>query len=150
VRPQVWQVPLKTFAAHLDTLTAECFGPAGLVVTYPGADDLCETLSALDGQLTASVHTGVGDRQAAARVAAVLRHRVGRLIHNGWPTGVAVCWAMHHGGPWPATTSAGHTSVGAGAIDRWLAPVAYQDWPDALLPAELQDANPLGLPRRTE
>jgi NADP-dependent aldehyde dehydrogenase len=150
VRPQVWQVPLKTFAARLESLTAECFGPAGLVVTYPDTDALCETLAALDGQLTGSFHTGEGDREAAARVAAVLRHRVGRLIHNGWPTGVAVCWAMHHGGPWPATTSAGHTSVGAGAIDRWLAPVAYQDWPDDLLPAELQDANPLGIPRRTE
>jgi NADP-dependent aldehyde dehydrogenase len=69
---------------------------------------------------------------------------------NGWPTGVAVCWAMHHGGPWPSTTDARHTSVGATSISRWLVPVAFQNWADELLPPELQRANPLGIPRRTE
>jgi NADP-dependent aldehyde dehydrogenase len=147
--PRAWQLPLKTFAARLDTLGEECFGPAGLVVTYRDVDALCEVLAGLGGSLTGSVHTGAGDGEAAEQVAAVLRRTVGRLIHNGWPTGVAVCWAMHHGGPWPATTAAGHTSVGATAIDRWLAPVAYQDWPDELLPPELQDANPLAIPRHT-
>ncbi|MFF3362294.1 aldehyde dehydrogenase (NADP(+)) [Streptomyces misionensis] len=148
VAPRVWRCSLASFADRLDTLAEECFGPAGLVVTYPDPDALAEILAALPGSLTGSVHATAGDTAAAARVAAVLRHRVGRLVHNGWPTGVAVCWAMHHGGPWPSTTAPLHTSVGATAIDRWLVPVAYQDWPDELLPPELQDANPLGIPRR--
>ncbi|MEV7154557.1 aldehyde dehydrogenase (NADP(+)) [Streptomyces misionensis] len=148
VAPRVWRCSLASFADRLDTLAEECFGPAGLVVTYPDPDALAEVLAALPGSLTGSVHATAGDTAAAARVAAVLRHRVGRLVHNGWPTGVAVCWAMHHGGPWPSTTAPLHTSVGATAIDRWLVPVAYQDWPDELLPPELQDANPLGIPRR--
>ena len=78
----------------------------------------------------------------------MLERPAGRLIWNGWPTGVAVCWAMHHGGPWPATTSAAHTSVGAASIKRWLVPVAYQDWPAELLPPEVRDGNPLGVPQR--
>ncbi|MYR87723.1 aldehyde dehydrogenase (NADP(+)), partial [Streptomyces sp. SID685] len=148
VAPRVWRLSLKSFADQLDALAEECFGPAGLVVTYPDLDSLTEVLAALPGSLTGSVHATPGDAAAAARVVTALRHRVGRLIHNGWPTGVAVCWAMHHGGPWPSTTAPLHTSVGATAIDRWLVPISYQDWPDDLLPAELQDANPLGVPRR--
>ncbi|WP_329611604.1 aldehyde dehydrogenase (NADP(+)) [Kitasatospora herbaricolor] len=150
VPPRVWQLPLKSFAAQAGTLDEECFGPAGLIVTYPATEALCETLARLPGSLTGSVHAANGDRDAAARVAAALRRKAGRLVHNGWPTGVAVCWAMHHGGPWPAATSALHTSVGAQAIDRWLVPIAFQDWPDDLLPPELQEANPLGVPRLTE
>ncbi|MFG5718637.1 aldehyde dehydrogenase (NADP(+)) [Streptomyces murinus] len=148
VAPRVWRLSLKSFADRLNTLAEECFGPAGLVVTYPDLDSLTEVLAALPGSLTGSVHATAGDAAAAARVVTALRHRVGRLIHNGWPTGVAVCWAMHHGGPWPSTTAPLHTSVGATAIDRWLVPISYQDWPDDLLPPELQDANPLGVPRR--
>ncbi|WP_330257957.1 aldehyde dehydrogenase (NADP(+)) [Streptomyces murinus] len=148
VAPRVWRLSLKSFADRLDTLAEECFGPAGLVVTYPDLDSLTEVLASLPGSLTGSVHAAAGDAAAAARVVTALRHRVGRLIHNGWPTGVAVCWAMHHGGPWPSTTAPLHTSVGATAIDRWLVPISYQDWPDDLLPPELQDANPLGVPRR--
>ncbi|QHC27761.1 aldehyde dehydrogenase (NADP(+)) [Streptomyces sp. HF10] len=148
VVPRVWRLPLKSFAARLDTLAEECFGPAGLVVTYPDLESLTQVLASLPGSLTGSVHATADDAAAAARVVTALRHRVGRLIHNGWPTGVAVCWAMHHGGPWPSTTAPLHTSVGATAIDRWLVPIAYQDWPDDLLPPELQDANPLGIPRR--
>ncbi|MEU3028521.1 aldehyde dehydrogenase (NADP(+)) [Streptomyces incarnatus] len=148
VVPRVWRLPLKSFAARLDTLAEECFGPAGLVVTYPDLESLTQVLASLPGSLTGSVHATADDAAAAARVVTALRLRVGRLIHNGWPTGVAVCWAMHHGGPWPSTTAPLHTSVGATAIDRWLVPIAYQDWPDDLLPPELQDANPLGIPRR--
>ena len=69
---------------------------------------------------------------------------------NGWPTGVAVCAAQHHGGPWPTTTDARYTSVGAKAIERWLVPIVYQDWPDELLPEELRRDNPLGVPRQIE
>jgi NADP-dependent aldehyde dehydrogenase len=149
-RPQVRVAELAAFAGDLDTLTEERFGPAGLVVRYPSVDELAGVLARLPGSLTASVHAGDADGAAAAQVAPVLRRHAGRLIMNGWPTGVAVCWAMHHGGPWPATTDARHTSVGATSIGRWLVPVAYQDWPDELLPAELRRADPLGIPRRTE
>jgi NADP-dependent aldehyde dehydrogenase len=152
VAPRAWYVTLDAFAADLDTLREECFGPAGLVVGYLDPADLEPVLARLGGSLTASVHTepgDEGDRAAAGRLGAVLARTAGRLVHNGWPTGVAVCWAMHHGGPYPATTAPHHTSVGATSIARFLVPVAYQDWPDELLPDELKDANPLGLPRRT-
>ena len=149
-RPEVRQIDLAGFAADIEALTEERFGPAGLVVRYSSLDDLLAVLGRLPGSLTASIHAADADGPAAARVAPVLRRLAGRLIMNGWPTGVAVCWAMHHGGPWPATTDARYTSVGATSIGRWLVPVAYQDWPDDLLPAELQRANPLGISRRTE
>jgi NADP-dependent aldehyde dehydrogenase len=74
---------------------------------------------------------------AAMQLAAVFARTAGRVIFNGWPTGVAVTWAQHHGGPWPATTAPGYTSVGATAIRRWLIPVVYQDFPAALLPPAL-------------
>lgn len=145
--PVVWQVSLADFAAQREELGKELFGPAGLVVVYDDVEALLPVLEGLEGQLTASVHADAADRAAAGELLGVLRRRAGRLVHNGWPTGVAVCWAMHHGGPWPATTDAAHTSVGARAITRWLVPTAFQDWPDDLLPAELQDANPLRVPR---
>jgi NADP-dependent aldehyde dehydrogenase len=148
--PEVRQVGLAEFAADLEALTEERFGPAGLVVRYGSLDDLPAALDRLPGSLTASIHATTADRPAASRIAPLLRRMAGRLIMNGWPTGVAVCWAMHHGGPWPATTDARYTSVGATSIGRWLVPVAYQDWPDDLLPEQLQRANPLGIPRRTE
>jgi NADP-dependent aldehyde dehydrogenase len=147
VDPQVWQVDTTAFVAHAERLTEEIFGPAGLVVTYSTVDELAAALSQLDGSLTGSVHAGDSELDDAHTVAEVLRPRVGRLIFNGWPTGVAVCWAMHHGGPWPATTASAHTSVGGTAIRRWQVPVAYQNWPQALLPPELRDDNPLGVPR---
>lgn len=150
VAPVVRRADLAEFVAHAAELTEETFGPAGLVVTYPDPDALLAALAVLPGSLTGSVHAVEADHPLAARVAAVLRPRVGRLVHNGWPTGVAVCWAMHHGGPWPATTAPGHTSVGGTALRRWLVPTAYQDWPDALLPPELRDANPLGVPREIQ
>jgi NADP-dependent aldehyde dehydrogenase len=146
-RPEVRQVDLAGFAADIDALTEERFGPAGLVVRYASVDDLADVVGRLPGSLTASVRATAADD--AAGIAPALRRIAGRLIMNGWPTGVAVCWAMHHGGPWPATTDSRHTSVGATSIARWLVPVAYQDWPDNLLPAELQRANPLGIARRT-
>jgi NADP-dependent aldehyde dehydrogenase len=148
--PQVHATDLGTFVQHEGDLTQECFGPSGLVVTYQDGDALLRVAGALDGNLTASVHADADDMRLAARLEQPLRHRAGRLIFNGWPTGVAVAWATHHGGPWPATSAAGYTSVGATAITRWLVPIAYQDWPDELLPAALRDANPLGLARRVD
>lgn len=145
VTPTVFTVDTARFVADAEQLAEETFGPAGLVVTYVDSADLADALAVLPGSLTASVHADAGDPVEA--VGNLLRPKAGRLIHNAWPTGVAVCWAMHHGGPWPSTTAAAHTSVGGTAIRRWLAPVAYQDWPDHALPPELRDANPLGVPR---
>ncbi|MEV4476858.1 aldehyde dehydrogenase (NADP(+)) [Nonomuraea sp. NPDC049504] len=147
VTPKAFTADLDTFAAKLPEIGEECFGPAAIVVTYRDVADLRPVLERLEGSLTASVH-GVAPEEAS-EVVEVLGRKAGRLIWNGWPTGVAVCWAMHHGGPWPSATTTS-TSVGATAIERWVAPTAYQDWPEALLPEELKDANPLSIPRRVD
>ncbi|MFJ9561951.1 aldehyde dehydrogenase (NADP(+)) [Streptomyces fuscichromogenes] len=135
--------------AH-DLLIEECFGPVTVVVRYEDRAEATAVLSRLPGNLTATVH--VSDAEAAGEglgpeLLAELTPLAGRVLVNGWPTGVAVAPAQHHGGPYPATTSTS-TSVGGTAIERWLRPVAYQGAPAALLPAELRDENPLGLPRR--
>jgi 2,5-dioxopentanoate dehydrogenase len=103
--------------------------------------------AALEGQLTATIHGTDEDLAGAGELIAVLERKAGRLIVNGFPTGVEVCPAMHHGGPYPATTDERFTSVGTAAIARWARPVCYQNFPAAALPAELADANPLGAMR---
>jgi NADP-dependent aldehyde dehydrogenase len=133
-----------------DLLLEECFGPVTVVARYDGEDEVRGVLSRLPGNLTATVH--LSEQEAAgegrgAELLAELTPLAGRVLVNGWPTGVAVAPAQHHGGPYPATTSTS-TSVGGTAIERWLRPVAYQNAPEALLPPELRDDNPLGLPRR--
>lgn len=125
------------------TLQAEHFGPVTLFVTCDSLDDLRATLTALEGNLTATVHADDGEVETARAVFDVLREKAGRLIWNGFPTGVEVVYAMQHGGPYPATTAPATTSVGMTAIKRFMRPVAYQDLPDALLPDALKDANPL-------
>ncbi|MFI1977091.1 aldehyde dehydrogenase (NADP(+)) [Streptomyces wedmorensis] len=133
--------------AHPELLR-ECFGPASTVVTYASTEELLTTLGELPGSLTATVHGQEDtDGQLARTIWSVLR--AGRLIWNDWPTGVAVTRAMHHGGPWPATTNPLHTSVGGTAIARWLRPVAYQNMPEALLPSPLRTSNPWRIPQRT-
>ncbi|MHC3393252.1 aldehyde dehydrogenase (NADP(+)) [Streptomyces lavendulocolor] len=143
---------LTTSAEEIRTrpeLLAECFGPASLVITYTSADDLLDTLRVLPGALTATVQ-GQQDEDGALfhRLSAVLQ--AGRLIWNGWPTGVAVTAAMHHGGPWPATTSPLHTSVGSRAVARWMRPVAYQNFPEDFLPEAVQLGNPWNVPQRVD
>jgi NADP-dependent aldehyde dehydrogenase len=141
--PQVFRTDLADFAAGRPALARERFGPAGLVISYRSADDLPAVLAELGGNLTGGIHAdegSAGDMSAAGQIASVFTRTAGRVIFNGWPTGVAVTWAQHHGGPWPATTAPGYTSVGATAIRRWLIPVVYQDFPAALLPAALRDA----------
>ncbi|WP_082373828.1 aldehyde dehydrogenase (NADP(+)) [Nocardia sp. NRRL S-836] len=150
VSPRLFSVPVAVFEENLEKLTEEHFGPAALVVTYSSPAELHSVLAKLPGTLTGTVHAAESDHAEAAEVAEVLRRVAGRIIFNAWPTGVAVAWGQHHGGPWPATTNPLHTSVGATSIRRWIAPVTYQSWPDALLPAELQEANPLGIPRRVD
>jgi NADP-dependent aldehyde dehydrogenase len=139
--PRVFQVTLKEFAAEVALLSRERFGPAGLVITYPSLDDLLPVLAALAGQLVGTVHADPelpGDVERARQVIAVLERIVGRIVWNGWPTGVVAVAAQHHGGPWPATTMPAYTSVGTAAIRRWLVPVAYQNFPPELLPPALR------------
>jgi NADP-dependent aldehyde dehydrogenase len=145
--PRVFQLTLKEFAADLAMLSRERFGPAGLVITYQSVADLLPVLAALAGNLVGTVHADAEspeDMDLARQVVAVLEHVAGRIVFNGWPTGVAVVAAQHHGGPWPATTVPAYTSVGTAAIRRWLVPVAYQNFPPGLLPAGLADPEPMG------
>ncbi|MFD7399005.1 aldehyde dehydrogenase (NADP(+)) [Streptomyces virginiae] len=134
-----------------DVLLEECFGPVTVVVRYADQDEVGAVLGLLGGNLSATLQLSAAETEGAPGPAAELIGQVtglaGRIVVNGWPTGVAVAPAQHHGGPYPAATSHS-TSVGGTAIERWLRPVAYQSVPDALLPAELRESNPLGLPRQ--
>lgn len=145
VTPLVLQVR----AGELDaSMVEECFGPATVIVRYAGEDELLRGLDVLPSALAASLHLGRDDADVAARLVPVLRAKAGRLIFDGYPTGVAVSWAQHHGGPWPSTNSL-HTSVGATAIRRFLRPVTWQNAPVAALPAELREDGP-AIPRRID
>ncbi|SDK86909.1 NADP-dependent aldehyde dehydrogenase [Streptomyces indicus] len=135
--------------AH-DLLLEECFGPVTVVARYDDEAEISAVLSRLPGNLTATLHLSETEGQdpegRGGALLAELTALAGRVLVGGWPTGVAVAPAQQHGGPYPATTSTS-TSVGGSAIERWLRPVAYQTTPEALLPPELRDDNPLGLPR---
>jgi NADP-dependent aldehyde dehydrogenase len=150
VAPTLLATTAKELLADPDALLKECFGPTSIVVDYSGPEELHAAAEAFTGNLTATVHAEDSDAPTLPPLLDLLRERAGRLIYNGWPTGVAVAWAMHHGGPYPATTASVHTSVGATAIRRFLRPVCYQNAPQALLPEALQDRNVLGLPRRID
>ncbi|TFV65582.1 UNVERIFIED_ORG: aldehyde dehydrogenase (NADP(+)) [Bacillus sp. AZ43] len=126
----------------------EVFGPVAVVARYSDADDLLAAIGALPASLTMTVHTGTDDTDLPAEVTRALGDRSGRILFNGFPTGVAVTWAQHHGGPWPSTNTA-HTSVGTSAVRRFLRPVAWQSAPQQLLPPELRDEDP-GIPRRVD
>jgi NADP-dependent aldehyde dehydrogenase len=135
-----------------DLLLEECFGPVTVVARYTDETEATAVLSRLPGNLTATVHLSTEEAAGEGRGAEILAELTplaGRVLVNGWPTGVAVAPAQHHGGPYPATTSTS-TSVGGTAIERWMRPVAYQNAPEAMLPPELRDDNPLGLPRRID
>jgi NADP-dependent aldehyde dehydrogenase len=128
-------------------LQAEMFGAASLIVQCADDDEMRQVIEHLEGQLTATLQLDDADVQSARTLLPVLERKAGRLLVNGWPTGVEVCDAMVHGGPFPATSDPRTTSVGTAAIQRFLRPVCYQDFPDALLPAALQHGNPLQLRR---
>ncbi|MGW0700345.1 aldehyde dehydrogenase (NADP(+)) [Streptomyces sp. NPDC002867] len=154
VSPGFLTVPAARLAADgaHDLLLEECFGPVTVVARYDSHDDVTAVLSRLPGNLTATVHLSGEEAEGngnGASILAELTPLAGRVLVNGWPTGVAVAAAQHHGGPYPATTSTS-TSVGGTAIERWMRPVTYQTTPEALLPPELRDDNPLGLPRRVD
>ena len=131
-------------------VTDEVFGAAGVVVRYDDPADLADSLRDLEGQLTATIHCAPADADAARQLLPVLEDRVGRILFNGWPTGVEVGHAMVHGGPYPATSDSRTTSVGSLAIERFQRPVAYQDVPAELLPEAVRDDNPWGLRRRID
>ena len=142
------------FRADADLLTdparpleQELFGPATVVVAVQDQDALLALMPTLQGHLTASIFAAPADEQLVAELLPLLETRVGRVVLNDYPTGVEVCDAMVHGGPYPATTDSRGTSVGTLAIDRFLRPVCYQGYPDALLPEALRDGNPLDLRR---
>lgn len=125
------------------TLEEEVFGPSTLAITANSKDELLKAAKNLTGHITATLHGTENDLREYADLVAILEQKVGRLIINGYPTGVEVCHSMVHGGPFPATTDSRSTSVGTGAITRFTRPICYQNFPASLLPAELQDANPL-------
>ncbi len=129
------------------SLQVEHFGPVTLFVLCDSVDDLKQTVRMLEGNLTATIHAEDTEITQAAELATILREKVGRLIWNGFPTGVEVVSAMQHGGPYPATTAPATTSVGMTAIKRFMRPVAFQNMPHTMLPDALQDNNPLNIMR---
>ena len=128
-------------------LATEVFGPSALVIRYESREQLMELAGSIEGQLTATLHGTDADVAAYADLIAILERKAGRLIVNGFPTGVEVCHAMVHGGPYPATSDGRATSVGTYSIYRFVRPVCYQDFPQAALPDELKGENPLGIMR---
>lgn len=145
--PAVFATRAKDLGPQAEVLHTEMFGPAAVVVSYDSVDELLETLDHLPGQLTGTIQAD--QEEDLGQLMASLAQRCGRLIKNGWPTGVTVSYAQHHGGPYPAATARG-TSVGTGAVTRFVRPVAYQDFADPELPPALQENNPLGLRRRVD
>ena len=137
-------------ALRADALREEHFGPAVILVSYSDRDELVEALSSLGGQLAISIHSEDADAEWVQGVLPQCVAQAGRIVFDGFSTGVSVCWAMVHGGPYPASSNAATTSVGMTAIGRFLRPVAFQNAPAALLPAALADDNPLGVPRRVD
>lgn len=143
--PTLFATDAQTYLAS-HALREELFGPASLVVTG-GPDALQQIAATLDGHLTATIHGTAKDLEEHRDLVAILERKVGRLIFNGYPTGVEVAPAMQHGGPYPATTDARTTSVGTAAIERFVRPICYQDFPQPALPEELRDGNPRNIRR---
>lgn len=131
-------------------LLEEVFGPFGLIVACNSAEEMLEVAKKLKGQLTITLAATETDIRQQPELVNILQDKCGRLLFNGMPTGVEVCLSMQHGGPFPATTDNRFTSVGADAIVRFLRPIAFQNWPDALLPDELKNSNPLGIYRTVD
>jgi NADP-dependent aldehyde dehydrogenase len=143
VTPAVYSVD----ASRLRRETVEeCFGPSAIIIRYGTLPELEQALSMIEDSLTLTIHLGEDDDDLAHRLTERGKARAGRIIYNGYPTGVSVSWAQTHGGPWPSTNSL-HTSVGATAVRRFLRPVTYQDAPTTVLPGELKDGN-LTVPTR--
>ncbi|WVT78069.1 aldehyde dehydrogenase (NADP(+)) (plasmid) [Sinorhizobium chiapasense] len=121
-------------------LSEEVFGPLGLIVTVENPEEMIEVANCFAGQLTATLHLDAGDTDLARKLMVILERKAGRILVNGYPTGVEVCDAMVHGGPYPASTNFGASSVGTMAIRRFLRPVSYQNIPERLMPWDLRSA----------
>jgi NAD-dependent aldehyde dehydrogenases len=148
--PVVFATDIAGLLANAQPLTREYFGSVSIIVEYDDLHDVIAALELIEGSLTATVHAEPEDAPNLGPLLAAMSRTVGRVIYNGWPTGVAVTWSMQHGGPWPATTASIHTSVGATSIRRWQRPVCYQGLPDSLLPVGLRTTNPWTVPRRID
>ncbi|HET6247153.1 MAG TPA: aldehyde dehydrogenase (NADP(+)) [Tepidisphaeraceae bacterium] len=148
VAPMVFTADAKTFIAN-PAIHEELFGPATLLITG-SRQELTQIAASLEGHLTATLHATPQDMADHRELIAILERKVGRLLFNGFPTGVEVCPAMQHGGPYPATTDARTTSVGTAAIERFARPICYQDFPPEALPEELRDGNPRGIWRMVD
>lgn len=144
--PALFEIDARDFLKESD-LTAEIFGPSTLIVRFESREEMLALANALEGQLTATLHGTEDDLIYHPDLIGILERKAGRLIVNGFPTGVEVTHAMVHGGPFPATSDSRFTSVGALAIYRWVRPVCYQDFPQSCLLDELKNENPLGIVR---
>jgi NADP-dependent aldehyde dehydrogenase len=142
-QPAAYEAPASTAD---EALLEEHFGPVVLLLRHGSREELLAALERIDGQLSGTLHAERGEDVDA--IVAALAARAGRVVFDGFPTGVAVTHGMTHGGPYPATTAPGTTSVGMTAIQRFLRPVAWQNAPAAALPPALRDENPLGIWRR--
>lgn len=141
VQAQVFQTNYSALQSS-PQLAEEVFGPSSIIVEADAKDEILSAARELEGHLTATVHANAQDLQDYQELFTILERKVGRIIINGFPTGVEVCNAMVHGGPYPATTAPATTSVGTHAITRFARPVCYQDFPQSLLPDDLKDENP--------
>jgi NADP-dependent aldehyde dehydrogenase len=148
--PTLLATDVPTLLAHQDKLLEECFGPTAIVATYADDKELLQAAAAFTGNLTATVVAEEHEAADLAELLYLLRERAGRLLWNGWPTGVAVTWAMQHGGPYPATTAPLFTSVGQTSIRRFLRPVSFQGMPDAALPKVLRRDGAPSVVRRVD
>ncbi|SOE22217.1 NADP-dependent aldehyde dehydrogenase [Spirosomataceae bacterium TFI 002] len=149
VQPTLLFADYRTYVDN-PQLDEEVFGPTSLVVEGNNKDEMLEIARNLGGHLTATVHGSDEELTEYADLLEILEQKVGRLVINGFPTGVEVSHAMIHGGPYPSTTDSRSTSVGTQAITRFTRPVCFQSFPDSLLPDELKDANPLGIWRKMD
>jgi NADP-dependent aldehyde dehydrogenase len=147
--PQLFSAPLSALQ-QIDALRDEHFGPALIVLFYTDLDDVAAALVRLAGQLTISLHSETDEHASLRTLVAQMARLCGRLVFDGFPTGVSVCWSMQHGGPYPATSAEGTTSVGVTALRRFLRPVVLQNAPTTFLPPSLAEENPLGLRRRVD
>jgi 2,5-dioxopentanoate dehydrogenase len=144
--PCIFTVTQKDFIANKN-LSNEVFGPASLIVLCKNAAEICEALQNAEGQLTATVHANAEDEKHLQPIIDLMKEKAGRIVFGGFPTGVEVCDSMVHGGPFPSTTDSRSTSVGSAAILRFVRPVAYQNFPQHLLPEALKNINPLKILR---
>jgi NADP-dependent aldehyde dehydrogenase len=148
-QPAFFSTDAKSFIAD-HALREEVFGASSVLVRCPDVGTMKSILEDLEGQLTVTLQMDDADLEYAREILPVLERKAGRVLVNGFPTGVEVAHAMVHGGPFPATSDGRSTSVGSLAIHRFLRPVCYQDFPAALLPTLLRDGNPGGIPRRVD